>query len=656
MKKAISILLTLVLIFSMTVPAAAATATNPANELSNMKQALLIMLMLLAVLFLGVIFGTGSLLGSKKSGNRRNHWLIAIALYLVTIFVGCTFVFCLFQYKAAITDDYDIPTVVYPEATLPSTEPTTQPTVEPTTEPTVEPTTEPTEPAPTEDPRLSFEAVRTEANDPKNWNVNWEINVNGSTVESYTREDPISFGDGSEYFALPGIATFRGNNYRNNSTYGTVNVTEKQLTKVWSRPIGAFNGWSGSGWTGQPLIVQWDEETKQIMNLYDDKKAKEDLVEVIYATLDGYIYFYDLEDGTSTRDRIYMGANFKGAGAVDPRGYPLLYVGSGIYVDGVAPRMYVVSLITGKVLYQYGQNDGYALRAWSAFDSSPLVDAETDTLIWPGENGVLYTIKLNTAYDKEAGTIEINPDKPVKTRYRDKYSKNRYVGYEDSVVIVDHWLYVADNAGMFYCVDLNTMELVWAQDTKDDNNSSPVFEWDDEGNGYIYTAPSLHWTKNGSSKGTVSVYKLDAATGEIVWETPFDCTTVTDLSGGVQATPVLGREGTPLEGLIIYAIARCPSTYRGKLVALSTETGEIVWEASTGNYAWSSPTAIYSDDGKAYIFVCDIDGDGKLYDGSTGERLATISFGSTVEASPVVFNDMMIIGSRAGRAFGVKIS
>jgi outer membrane protein assembly factor BamB len=415
--------------------------------------------------------------------------------------------------------------------------------------------------------------------------------------------------------------------------------------------------WIGCGWTGQPLVVQWDAQTRANMNLYEDKKNKDGLVEAIYAKMDGWVHFIDMEDGSYTRDPLYVGSVFKGSGAIDPRGYPILYLGAGIGRGGGTQRIYAVSLIDGSILYERTGFHELAPRYWFAFDGAPLVDAETDTLIWPGENGVLYTIKLNTAYDKESGTIEVNPNKPVKTRYKDSYSqKGRYVGYEDSVVVVDHWLYVADNAGMFYCVDLNTMELVWAQDTKDDNNSSPVFEWDDEGNGYIYTAPSLHWTKNSSSKGTVSVYKLDASTGEIIWETHFDCTTVTDLSGGVQATPILGREGTPLEGLIIYAIARCPSTYRGKLVALSTETGEIVWEASTGNYAWSSPTAIYSEDGKAYVFVCDIDGDGKLYDGSTGERIATISFGSTVEASPVVFNDMMIIGSRAGRAFGVKIS
>ena len=53
----------------------------------------------------------------------------------------------------------------------------------------------------------------------------------------------------------------------------------------------------------------------------------------------------------------------------------------------------------------------------SYFDSSALVDAATDTLIYPGENGILYLIKLNTSYDPEAGTLSINPDHIVKWRY-----------------------------------------------------------------------------------------------------------------------------------------------------------------------------------------------------------------------------------------------
>ena len=286
------------------------------------------------------------------------------------------------------------------------------------TEPTAAETAAPTEPP------VIFAPAMSDSSNPENFGITWEIFEGETALETYSRPEPISFGEGDDYFALPGIATFRGNNYRNNATYGTASVSSGTLTKVWSHGIGKLDDWGGCAWTGQPLLVQWDEETKSIMNLYEKKKAKEDLVEVIYATLDGRIHFYDLADGSETRDAIKIGMNFKGAGALDPRGYPLLYVGSGLYTHNKEPRMYVISLITGEILYQHGNLDPVMLRNWSAFDSSPLVDAETDTLIWPGESGVLYTIKLNTVYDKAAGTISVSPDAPVKTRYSSSYSES----------------------------------------------------------------------------------------------------------------------------------------------------------------------------------------------------------------------------------------
>ena len=123
-----------------------------------------------------------------------------------------------------------------------------------------------------------------------------------TVVDSYQRPMSIYFNQPDSYFALPGIAGFRGDNYRTGSTYGSANVTDKKLTEIWRSEIsemdkGTSGVWSGVGWTGQPLIVQWDEETKQIMNLYDSAKNKEGLVEVVYAMLDGYIHFYDLETG-----------------------------------------------------------------------------------------------------------------------------------------------------------------------------------------------------------------------------------------------------------------------------------------------------------------------------------------------------------------------
>jgi len=524
----------------------------------QLKTVLILMFVIFA--FLATVSIVLSFLKVRKKG------LLLTMLYTATAIVLLFALFCLFRY-ADISSAATAPTE-------PSTVETTPPTTSETTTAPTETTAEPTEPAPTYTPQ------HTDDSDPANWDVKWEIFAQDAIQDTYQRPEQIRFGDGSEYFALPGIATFRGNNYRNGASYGTATVTEEKLSRIWGFDIGGLGYWTGSGWTGQALMVQWDEETKATMNLYDDKKAKEDLVEVIHATLDGKIYFYDLDDGNFTRPPVNIGMPFKGAGALDPRGYPMMYVGAGDFTGGT-PSMFVISLIDGSILYKQSGADEFRERNWCSFDSSPLVDAETDTLIWPGESGVLYTIKLNTNYDKAAGALSVEPENVVRTRYSNK--KNLWVGYEASAVIVDRYLYVSENGGMFHCVDLDTMELVWAQDTKDDSNSSPVFQWEN-GKGYIYTAPSLHWTASGGY-GSIPICKLDAQTGQIVWQTDFDCQTVKDVSGGVQASPLLGKAGTELEGLIIYPVARMPRIDSGMLVALDTATGEIVWQMPMEAYS-----------------------------------------------------------------------
>lgn len=510
-----------------------------------------------------------------------------------------------------------------------------------------------------------FSPKNTENSDPANWDISWEIFEGDVLMEEYKRNDKISFGDPEEYFALPGVAAFRGNNYRNSATYGTASVSNQTIERTWTAESGELTGtkWAGSGWTGQPLVVQWDAETREIMNLYDDKKTKDGLVEVIYATLDGNIYFLDLEDGTYTRDPIKVGMCFKGAGSLDPRGYPLMYVGSGdVNAKKERPRMFIISLIDGKILYEYGHDETLSFRtdneSWCAFDSSPLVHADSDTLIWPGENGLLYSIVLNTDYSPKKGEITISPEKPVLTRYNTSRSggKKYWYGFEAGVNIVENYLYVSENGGMFYCVDLNTMELIWAQDTKDDSNSTPVFERVDDREGYLYTAPSLHWTKDENDHGTISIYKLDALTGEIIWEHPYECYTVEGVSGGVQSSPLLGRAGESIEGMVIYSISRSPGLENGLLVALDTETGEEIWRLDLAYYAWSSPVGIYTEDGTAYVVLCGSAGHAFLIDGATGEILDQTFLEGLVEASPVVYENKLVVGTRDKLICGMQVN
>ncbi|MBQ8748262.1 MAG: PQQ-binding-like beta-propeller repeat protein [Oscillospiraceae bacterium] len=631
---------------------------HTSESYGQMKSSLILLAIIFSVLLIASIVFTLVASQIKCSRSQRDaEKLILMVMYASTVLIlVCTLV-CFVRYKAVGDILMSAPPTAPTETTAPiHTEPSS--TVTAPTEVTVVPG-RPTGPqpttAPTESVQPTFTPTHSNSSDPKNWGVDWEIIKGGSIVDSIP-STAISFGKPEDYFSLPGIATFRGNNFRNSAVYGTAAVTEKTITKAWSSNIGSLNGWPGSGWTGQPLMVQWDRETKNIMNMFPEKKAKEGLVEVIYATLDGNIYFYDLDDGSYTRNPLYVGMNFKGAGSLDPRGYPIMYVGSGDYMSGKVPRMYIISLIDGSILYEKSGNDAFSLRPdWTAFDSSPLVDRETDTLIWPGENGILYTIKLNTLYDKTAGTLKIQPEELVKTRYyTDRSGTGSYwIGYEPSCVIVDRYLYISENGGMFFCIDLDTMKLVWAQDTRDDSNSTPVFEWDGLDGGYIYTAPSLHWTAK-DGKGYISIYKLNAKTGEIVWEQKFNCGTVNGVSGGVQSSPLLGKPGTELEGLILYTVARTPGMWDGKLVAIDTKTGGIVWEKHMDNYAWSSPLAVYDKDGKAYIIACDSVGTMKLLD-SKGTVLSTMSLGSNIEASPAVFENTLVVGTRGQQIFGIKI-
>ena len=480
--------------------------------------------------------------------------------------------------------------------------------------------------------------------DPANWEMEWEIVVGDEEVTSFQRRDPIFFEDG-DYFALPGVAGFHGGNYRTGANYGIANIVDGKITQLAKTNVNSFIAdpdWAGCGWTGQPLVAQWDAETRTTMNLYEDKKEKDGLVEAIYAKLDGYIHFIDMEDGSATRDPVYIGSVFKGSGALDPRGYPILYLGAGLSVSSAPQCIYAVSLIDGTILYKLSGDHKDAHRYWYGFDGNPLVDAETDTLIWGGENAVLYTIKLNTQYDKAAGTLTMNPDPPVVSIYTSKYSRaERYSGYESSVVAADHYLFLGDNSGLLQCVDVNTMELKWVQDLQDDINATPLLEWISEEECYLYAAPSVDY-----NDGNVSVYKLDALTGEILWTYDAKCIDDSAFPGGVMGSPLLGQTGSDMEGMVIFCIGRTPTYRSAQIIAFDKKTGEILWQQEAGNNVWSSPVALYTEEGEGYIFLADISGTCYLLKGENGELIDTLEMNRTVESSPVAIGNKILLGTR----------
>lgn len=525
---------------------------------------------------------------------------------------------------------------------------------------TVQPTPTPTpEPTPTPVGLPDFKPHSVDGTEPERLISSTAIMVDGEVVEEYESDYEINFDLPERYTELEGIVTFRGDNFRSGAAYGTAAVSSKTLTKAWSKSTSGLSDsdgiyWSGSGWTGQPLIVKWPEATrKNISAMYDWAREKEGLVEVIYATLDGHVYFYELTSGEYTRDPLNLGFNYKGAGALDPRGYPILYVGSGVDSVNGRSRVKVVNLIDNSVMFEFGHNETFANRGWHMFDSSPLVSAETDQLIYPGENGILYIIHLNTKYNEQTGELSVDPDNIVKWKYNGVRSGSRYwLGVESSAAIINNYIFLADNGGNLMCLDLNTLKLVWVQDVLDDTNCSPVVDVED-GHPYIYISTSFHYGWRSYSTAEIPIFKIDAETGEIVWRTDYTCYTVQDLPGGVQGTIAVGKN--KLSDMIFVPIARTPGASSGTLAALKKDTGEVVWEKETSMYSWSSPVDFYDADGNGYLLYCNSGFNMFLIDGKTGEQLDYMNLGGNIEASPAMYGNYAVVGTRAMRTYCIQV-
>lgn len=539
--------------------------------------------------------------------------------------------------------------------------PTPKPTTKPTAVPTPAPTTAPTpEPTPVVDVKLDTAAYYQAAApavayaDPAS---NRLIRMTRAYDDADNTDDAnaatattaqIHMGDSSDYAKLEGVTTFRGSNYRDGGAYGEIPENPRRLFIAWQKRIHAIDNWSGVGWTGQASVVRWPENLRRQMNLNRAKKDKDGLVEVLYATLDGHIYFLDLADGQETRGAINVGAPIKGSLAVDPRGVPLLYCGQGIYDVGgkrVACGTRIWSLIDQKQLYFLNGSDSRAYRNWYAFDCSPLVDGAADTMITAGENGVLYKVRLNTRLAD--GEVSVDP---TVSRYVYQQTADGKLGTENSVAVYNRYAYFATNIGIIQCVDLNTMKLVWSYDTHDDTDASLVIE--PEGDGLVALYAVNEVDKRGS-RGTSQMIKLNALTGELLWSVDSDPIYQNDENGGGGfATPAVGKR--TLSGLVYYHICRTEDTH-GMLYALDKQTGETVWAKSLEHYGWSSPTCVYAPSGKGYVLVGSSDGTLRLLDGLTGDEISRVQLNANIEGSPAVFDDMIVVGTRGSVIYGIRI-
>lgn len=218
-----------------------------------------------------------------------------------------------------------------------------------------------------------------------------------------------------------------------------------------------------------------------------DPKLNDSLfVEVICASLDGSVYFVDLESGVFSRKPIKVNNPIKGSVSIDPRGFPILYVGQGI-ANKKEFGFRIFSLIDQRLLYFLNGSDSFSIRNWGAFDGAPLINAGNDVMYLGGENGLLYCVKLNTRFDSLTSEIAVAPQE-WKLRY--KVNEAHKVGIENSVAAFGDKIFFADNHGYVLAFNLTTLKPLWVIHNHDDTDASLVIQ-PEAGVPYLYTGSEV---------------------------------------------------------------------------------------------------------------------------------------------------------------------
>ena len=550
------------------------------------------------------------------------------------------------------------------------------------TEAEPEPTPAPTEePAPTETPSptppLTVEAADPSA-DPAL--ITSTIVYDGKKkVKEYMRpaKSLIHMPAGDDYTKQKiGVLTFRGNAFRQNAAVGRVE-SASDLETVWQVEAGSLRGagqmFYGFEWTGQPAIVKWSSQVREGSNIDEEKKTKSDppLREVIIAGADGVIRFIDLDDGSLTRAAINFGYPFRGTPSLHPIGYPYMSVGqytrrlkskTGKYVG---LRQY--NLYTQKEITLIDGLDGKLHRninKYGSFETSALIDRNSDTLVTVGTNGLLYLVSLDTDFDYKMGTLKTNPSVIVMSSRAKGEKKDERVAVESSHAMYDRYVYYADMGGVLRCVDTNYLKPVWAVNTEDSVMAAVALDLNGSGGLDLYTANMLSIRK----KGSAQIRKFDAMSGKLLWMTEIGVAknTKTKEDVGVKASPVIGQNG--LDGLVFFTVTGLNEEGRATLgvgaedpaavVALEKESGKVRWAKGLSSRSESSPVAVYDRDGNGRIIQCAEDGTILLLDGETGDQLSELHVDGMIQASPAVYNDMLVIGTTGkGTSFvyGIRI-
>ena len=461
-------------------------------------------------------------------------------------------------------------------------------------------------------------------------NVKFDIQIPDTAIDG-TLESLVDL-----YKNVPGALTFRGGSRRDANFGGVLDSVPSKIIVDWQfitdedyapTKYGAWGG--GTGWTGQPLYVEWPDSL-----VADFKQASKK--EIIVGSLSGRVYFIDLESGKASRKAINTENPIKGTVSLDPTLNGNLYVGQGLSAHKTVGAL-VINLNKHEITHNFGP-DPKARRRWEAYDSSPIRAGQF--LFRPAENGTLYKFII------EPGSLKL-------------HSALRYTvggaapGMESSMAVYRNYGFTADNAGNILCVNLNTLKPVWHYKLPDDIDATPVVVEEPDGGVYVYAGCEVE-----HAGVTNAVFaKIDALTGKEIWTNRTIANRANvgtkHFDGGYYATCLPGKGNC--SDLIFANIVRNTKGQNGEFMAIDCKTGKTVYATPLKHYAWSSPVGFLTKDGKQYIVTGDCAGRIYLINGENGQIISTRQVGNNFESSPVVIGNSLVVGSRGNSIYKISV-
>jgi hypothetical protein len=368
-------------------------------------------------------------------------------------------------------------------------------------------------------------------------------------------------------------------------------------------------------------------------SVWDGKDGK---TWVAFGAYDWGVHWLDGGTGQRLLPTFKTGDIIKGSVTVDPDAYPLLYTGSrDNYFRIIATDRDEPTELWKLSAYDIPQ------RMWNDdWDSSALVI--DDYLFEGGENSWFYIYKLNRGYGAD-GKVTVDPELVFRTRgwddeLLDDVGDNQ-MSIENSVAISGNTVYFANGGGLIQGYDISGLKdgreptRTFRFWAGDDIDASLVIDAD----GFIYAGVEFE-RANSRAKEVGQIIKLDPRKPDnpLVWS-------IKDQSGGksgVWGTPAIWKD-------VVYV-----PTNGGHVLGIDRASGAVLWDKDFGSQTWQSPVVV--DD---VLVMGDCEGNLQAFDVSDTRRdpplLWSVELEGCIESTPAVWNGRIYVGARGGKVYAI---